>query len=130
VAESQLSSFIKDPKLRRLAEIHNLDSWHWGDDVNDLTAVAMMEGAALVLQAIYEEGCDIDLYVHSSGTMQVWGGAYFQYQIDPKHEIEPDSFYDWDGDPVVKQYHVKNALTLSWDEYGGMDKENANAGQP
>jgi hypothetical protein len=30
---------------------------------------------------------------------------------------------------VVKQYHVKNALSLSWDESGEMDKEDDNAGE-
>jgi hypothetical protein len=124
MTESPLSSFIKDPKLRRLAEIHGLDLWHWGDDIDDVTALAMMEGAALLLRELYDEGRDIDLEIHRSGTMVVWGGAYFHYQIDPEHETKPDPSDDWEDDPVVKQYHVKNALTLSWDEGEQMDKED------
>jgi hypothetical protein len=115
MSDAPVSSYIKDPELRMIAETHELDAWKWGTE-NPLLTAAMMEGAAIAIRSIYDENRDVTMYVHQSGTMQIWGGAYFQYQINPNDEAEVDHVYDWDDDPVVKQYECKNVLTLSWVE--------------
>ena len=119
-----VSDHIKDPELRRIAKAHHLDDWEWGwEGASDLSAVAMMEGAAVAIQSIYNEGRDIEVYVHQSGTMVIFGGAYLNYQINPDDEVEVEKDWlgvgnamDWDDDPVVKKYKCKDRLTLSWDE--------------
>jgi hypothetical protein len=110
-----ISSFIKDSELRMIAESHELDTWEWGTE-NPLLAVTMMEGAAIAIRQIYDENRNVTMYVHQSGTMQIWSGAYFQYQINPNDEVEVDHVFDWEDDPVVRQYECKNALTLCWVE--------------
>jgi hypothetical protein len=115
-----ISSFIKDPELRVIAETHGLDDWEWGTK-NQLIAATMMEGAAIAIQQIYDDR-DVTMYVHQSGTMCIFSGAYFNYQINPDHETEVDHYFDWEDDPVIKQYECKDRLMLSWVKEKEMDE--------
>jgi hypothetical protein len=54
MSDAAISSFIKDPELRMIAETHELDTWVWGTE-NQLLAAAMMEGAAIAIRQIYDE---------------------------------------------------------------------------
>jgi len=122
----KMSDFISDPFLRKIAKAHGLDDWEWGAD-NQLMVAAMMEGAAIAIKCLYEEGRDLTVYVHQSGAMQIAGGPYLTGEIySPEDEVSDDEIdhaRDWEGDPVVKQYLAKDELTLCWDEAGAMFPE-------